>query len=121
MAKKSEELLENSASLPNSKPNLKISRKTKSSPVSEPVTTDTISVDSISNAQKTQKETKQKRTIRININKSQNETKAVEFTLGFDAFKLLNQDYEWVVEPGNFKIHAAASSRDIRLTAEIEL
>ena len=50
-----------------------------------------------------------------------NETKAVEFTLGFDAFKLLNQDYEWVVEPGNFKIHAAASSRDIRLTAEIEL
>ena len=78
MAKKSKELLENSASLPNSKPNLKISRKTKSSPVSEPVTTDTISVDSISNAQKTQKETKQKRTIRININKSQNETKAVE-------------------------------------------
>lgn len=78
MAKKSKELLENSASLPNSKPNLKISRKAKSSPVSEPVTTDTISVDSISNAQKTQKETKQKRTIRININKSQNETKAVE-------------------------------------------
>ena len=78
MAKKSKELLENSASLPNSKPNLKISRKTKSSPVSEPLTTDTISVDSISNAQKTQKETKQKRTIRININKSQNETKAVE-------------------------------------------
>ena len=78
MAKKSKELLENSASLPNSKPNLKISKKTKSSPVSEPVTTDTISVDSISNAQKTQKETKQKRTIRININKSQNETKAVE-------------------------------------------
>ena len=63
----SKELIENSASLPNSKPNLKISRKTKSSPVSEPLTTDTISVDSISNAQKTQKETKQKRTISFKI------------------------------------------------------
>lgn len=49
------------------------------------------------------------------------ETKTVEFTLGFDAFKLLNQDYEWVVEKGTFKIHAAVSSRDIRLTKEIEL
>lgn len=49
------------------------------------------------------------------------ETKTVEFTLGFDAFKLLNQDYEWVVENGTFKIHAAVSSRDIRLTKEIEL
>ena len=50
-----------------------------------------------------------------------NETKSVEFILGYDAFKLLNQDYEWVVESGKFKIHAAASSRDIRLTEEIEL
>ena len=49
------------------------------------------------------------------------ETKTVEFTLGFDAFKLLNQDYEWVIEPGTFRIHAASSSADIRLTQEIEL
>ncbi len=49
------------------------------------------------------------------------ESKTVEFILGFDAFKLLNQNYEWVVEPGTFRIHAASSSRDIRLTKEIEL
>lgn len=49
------------------------------------------------------------------------EEKTVEFKLDFNAFKLLNQDYEWVVEPGAFRIHAAASSRDIRLTEEIEL
>ncbi len=56
---------------------------------------------------------------RINLNP--NEEKTVEFKLDYNAFKLLNQDYEWVVEPGTFKIHAAASSRDIKLTAEIEL
>lgn len=50
-----------------------------------------------------------------------NEEKTVEFNLDFNAFKLLNRDYEWVVEPGTFKIHAAASSRDIKLTEEIEL
>lgn len=50
-----------------------------------------------------------------------NEVKSVNFKLDFDAFKLLNQNYEWVVEPGTFKIHAAASSRDIKLTKEIEL
>ncbi len=49
------------------------------------------------------------------------ESKTIEFHLGFDAFKLLNQDYDWVIEPGTFKIHAAASSRDIKLTQEIEL
>ena len=46
------------------------------------------------------------------------EEKTVEFSLGFDSFKLMNAKYEWVVEPGTFKIHAAASSRDIRLTKE---
>lgn len=56
---------------------------------------------------------------RVNIEAGKSET--VEFILGFDAFKLLNQDYEWVVEHGTFKIHAASSSRDIHLTQEIEL
>ena len=56
---------------------------------------------------------------RVNIEAEKSET--VEFILGFDAFKLLNQDYEWVVEHGTFKIHAASSSRDIHLTQEIEL
>ncbi len=49
------------------------------------------------------------------------ESKTVEFILGFDAFKLLNQDFEWVVEPGTFIIHAASSSRDFKLSKEIEL
>ena len=56
---------------------------------------------------------------RISLEAGESET--IEFNLGFDAFKLLNQDYEWVVEHGTFKIHAASSSRDIRLTQEIEL
>ncbi len=50
-----------------------------------------------------------------------NEEKQVEFTLGYDAFKLMNCDYEWVVEPGTFRICAGASSRDIILSTEIEL
>ena len=47
------------------------------------------------------------------------ETKTVEFNLDYNAFKLMNQDYEWVVEPGLFKIYAAASSRDLRLCGEV--
>ena len=49
------------------------------------------------------------------------ETKQVEFTLGYDAFKLMNASYQWVIEPGTFKIYAASSSRDIRLSADIAL
>ncbi len=49
------------------------------------------------------------------------EEKTITFSLDCNAFKLLNQEYEWVVEPGRFKIHAASSSRDIKLTKEIEL
>ena len=49
------------------------------------------------------------------------EKQTLEFNLDYKAFRLMNQAYEWVVEPGVFKIFAASSSRDIRLTAEIEL
>lgn len=56
---------------------------------------------------------------RITLNPDESAT--VEFNLGFDAFKLLNQDYEWVVEPGRFTIHAASSSRDLRLSEDIVL
>ena len=78
MAKKSEELIENTVSLPNSKPNLKISRKTKSTPVVEDTIQDTVSVGSISLAQETKTESKQKRTIRINLNKTKNDKKVEE-------------------------------------------
>lgn len=49
------------------------------------------------------------------------ETRRLEFVLDETAFGLMNQSYEWTVEPGTFKIHAAASSDDIRLSKEIEL
>lgn len=47
------------------------------------------------------------------------EAKTVSFDLGFDAFKLMNKRYEWVVEPGDFTIMAGASSEDIRLTGKV--
>ena len=112
MAKKSEELIENSATLQHSKPNMKVSRKSKSTPVSEKVTTDTISVDSISNAQEIKTETKQKRTIRINLYKSKNDKKDVEEIKAPEAKKSnkpkrtlrLNLPEETVVTPVKPKI-----------------
>ncbi len=47
------------------------------------------------------------------------EEKTVKFTLGFDSFKLLNKDFEWVVENGEFEILVGASSNDIRLKETI--
>lgn len=49
------------------------------------------------------------------------ETKTVEFTLDFDSFKLLNKNYEWVVEKGDFNIMVGASSEDIRLSEIISI
>ena len=49
------------------------------------------------------------------------EEKQVSFTLGFDSFKLLNKNFEWVVEPGEFSIMVGASCRDIRLDKTIEI
>lgn len=49
------------------------------------------------------------------------EERGLEFTLGEKAFMLLNQKYEWVVEPGTFRISAASSSSDIRQSGEVTL
>jgi beta-glucosidase len=49
------------------------------------------------------------------------DAKTVTFDLGFDAFKLMNKRYEWVVEPGEFSIMAGASSEDIRLEGKVIL
>ena len=49
------------------------------------------------------------------------EKQTLSFRLDRSAFRLMNARYEWVVEPGKFRICAAASSRDIRLEACIAL
>jgi len=43
----------------------------------------------------------------------------IRFELDFDDFKLLNRDWKWVVEPGEFEIMVGASSNDIRLNQTI--
>ncbi len=49
------------------------------------------------------------------------ETATVEFKLDFDSFKLLNKDFEWVVENGDFEIMVGAASNDIRLKETINI
>ena len=49
------------------------------------------------------------------------EAKTVEFRLGFNSFRLLNKDYEWVVEDGDFEIMVGAASNDIRLSETITI
>ncbi len=44
------------------------------------------------------------------------ESKQIEFRLTYDSFKLLNKNFEWVVENGDFEIMVGASSEDIRLS-----
>lgn len=43
------------------------------------------------------------------------EEKEVKFTVGPKHLKMLNQNMEWVVEPGDFRIMIGASAMDIRL------
>ena len=49
------------------------------------------------------------------------ESKTVEFTLGFDSFKLLDKKYEWVVEKGDFEIMVGSSSQDIKASEIIKI
>ncbi|MBQ6165534.1 MAG: glycoside hydrolase family 3 C-terminal domain-containing protein [Clostridia bacterium] len=49
------------------------------------------------------------------------EKKTLHFSLDKNAFRLMNAKYEWVVEPGKFRICAASSSRDIKLAETIVL
>lgn len=50
------------------------------------------------------------------------ESKDIIITLSVDAFRFFDEKkMEWVLEPGKFQIMAGGSSRDIRLTKEIEL
>jgi beta-glucosidase len=45
----------------------------------------------------------------------------VSFTLGPDDFKLLNRDFEWVVEPGGFEIMVGPHSGALDLRADLEV
>ena len=47
------------------------------------------------------------------------ESADVTFHLNWDSFKLMNIRYEWVVEPGNFRILIGAASNDIRLEGNV--
>ena len=49
------------------------------------------------------------------------ESQEVSFNLDWDSFKLMNIRYEWVVEPGNFRICVGAASNDIRLEGLVTL
>ncbi len=50
------------------------------------------------------------------------ESKQFQIELDRDAFRYFDDEQmEWVLEPGTFKLHIGASSRDIRLTEEVEM
>lgn len=49
------------------------------------------------------------------------EQKMVRFELGFDHFKLLNRQFQWVAEPGDFRIMVGGGSEDIRCEGTIGL
>jgi len=49
------------------------------------------------------------------------ESKDLRFTLTREHLQLLNEEMQWVVEPGTFRVMVGASSRDIRLRQEIVL
>ena len=49
------------------------------------------------------------------------ESRRVTFTLGFDDLKLLGPDWQWKVEPGEFRVMVGASSADIRLEGSFEI
>ncbi|MFV0267528.1 MAG: glycoside hydrolase family 3 C-terminal domain-containing protein, partial [Draconibacterium sp.] len=50
---------------------------------------------------------------RIHLKKG--ETKEVSFSVTPETLKMLNEEMQWVVEPGDFRIMVGASSNDIRL------
>lgn len=49
------------------------------------------------------------------------ESRELRFTLTREHLRMLNEEMQWVVEPGTFRVMVGASSRDIRLREEIVL
>ena len=46
------------------------------------------------------------------------ETKSVSFTLGFKELRLLDANYNWVVEPGDFTVLAGSNAGELPLHAD---
>lgn len=49
------------------------------------------------------------------------ESKTIKFKLDYDSFKLMDLKYNWVVEPGEFRILIGSASSDIRCEAMVTL
>ena len=49
------------------------------------------------------------------------ESETVTFVIRKEKLSFYNQQLQWVAEPGDFEIMIGASSKDIRLTENIEL
>lgn len=49
------------------------------------------------------------------------ETKTVSFSLTPELLQMLNENMQWVVEPGDFRIMIGASSRDLRLKGTLHV
>lgn len=49
------------------------------------------------------------------------ETRRVEFTVQPEDLALLDERHEWVIEPGEFRVMAAASSEDVRLKSSFRV
>jgi beta-glucosidase len=47
------------------------------------------------------------------------ESGTVTFEAGYDAFKMLDRELHWIVEPGEFTVMIGASSEDIRLQGDL--
>ncbi|HRN53294.1 MAG TPA: fibronectin type III-like domain-contianing protein, partial [Gemmatimonadaceae bacterium] len=49
------------------------------------------------------------------------ESRELRLTLTREHLRMLNEEMQWGVEPGTFRVMVGASSRDIRLREEIVL
>ncbi len=47
------------------------------------------------------------------------ESRDITFSLGREQLQLLNEQLQWVVEPGTFRVLVGGSSRDIRLRGDL--